>query len=75
MSMRLRLRLMRNENENSNENYEMKSFHQYEKSNQTTVILKCPLFLAPSLYEVNSIQIACKCVPLIKPKPILIVFI
>ena len=38
MSMRLSLGLMRNENENSNENYEMKSFHQYEKSNQTNQI-------------------------------------
>ena len=40
-----------------------------------TVILKCPLFWESSLYELNSIKIACKCVPLIKPKPIPIVFI
>ena len=33
------------------------------------------LFWDSSLYELNSIKIACKCVPLIKPKPIPIVFI
>ena len=41
----------------------------------STVILKRPLFWDSSLYELNSIKIACKCVPLIKPKTIPIVFI
>ena len=36
---------------------------------------KMSLILEPSLYELNSIKIACKCVPLIKPKTIPIVFI
>ena len=36
---------------------------------------KTSLFWDSSLYELNSIKIACKCVPLIKPKPIPIVFI
>ena len=40
-----------------------------------TVILKCLLFWGPTFYEVNSIEIACKCVPFIKTKPIPIVFI
>ena len=40
-----------------------------------TVILKWPLFLVPLLYDVNSTKIACKCVPLSKPKPISIGFI
>ena len=40
-----------------------------------TVILKCPLFLGPSVYELNSIKNACKCLLPSKSKPIPIVFI
>ena len=39
------------------------------------MILKCPLFLVPFPYEVNSNKFACKSVPFSKPKPIPIVFI
>ena len=45
------------------------------KFNHRTVILKCPLFLVPFPYEVNSTRFACKSVPLSKPKPTPIVFI
>ena len=40
-----------------------------------TVILKCDLFWGPSIYELNSIKKACKCVPPSKPKPVSIGFI
>ena len=40
-----------------------------------TVILKCPLFLGPSVYELNSIKNACKCLLPSKSKPNPIVFI
>ena len=46
-----------------------------KESWRCTVILKCPLFLVPFPYEVNSTKFACKSVPLSKPKPIPIVFI
>ena len=45
------------------------------RTRRRTLILKFPLLRDSSLYELNSIKIACKCVPLIKPKPIPIVFI